>query len=122
TQFKWSAKDDGDNRAVRISQRGEIEGMKPGTYKVIVEGGGRRAGVKVTTVDGPQKRKPTDKPTSVQEISNRDRPVGAASQAPRQTRRQENIAQRATRISVKSPIFAHGRRISVVMPMPIAPD
>ena len=70
---KWSVRDEGRNTAGRISPRGDFEARIPGTFKVIAEGGGRKAQVKVTVSDGLRRPGANDKPTGpVIEVSNRE--------------------------------------------------
>src|SRR5216684_1141301 len=132
-QIKWSVRDEGRNTAGRISPHGDFEARIPGTFKVIAEGGGRKAHVKVTVSDGLRRPGANDKPTSpVIEVSNREgkgsarvkdqssKPLTAKSQptSKEARRRQISSAPQVSKLSRKSAAFAHERGTSVAPPMP----
>jgi len=56
-KMSWSVLDEGRNHAVRISEDGSFESTAPGTFKVTVEGAGKRAQAKVTIIDGSRRSK-----------------------------------------------------------------
>lgn len=73
-QMTWGAHDEGRNRAIHLSERGEFHARIPGTFIITVEGGGRRAYTTVTVLVGPRAPRPTDQPLSVRQVSNRALP------------------------------------------------
>ncbi len=107
--FKWSARDQGHNRGIRISPRGEFQSSRPGEYKIIAEGGGRRAEVKVTVGEVLPGPKRDDNPTHGKQVSNRDRPESIGSlHTPRTEEINDSRAKRDSSRSRKSAAgYAH---------------
>ena len=83
-RFNWSVQDEDRKSGARISRRGEFEAMAPGTFKIVAETGGRRAEIRVIVGDGHKKPTSKDRPVSIHQTSNRDRPgkVGALQKNP----------------------------------------
>jgi RHS repeat-associated protein len=73
-RFNWSVQDESRKSSARISPRGEFEAVSPGTFKILAEVGGRRAEVRVVVGDGHKKPTSKDRPVSIRQTSNRDRP------------------------------------------------
>lgn len=126
--FKWSARDQGHNRGIRISPRGEFQSSRPGEYKIIAEGGGRRAEVKVTVGEVLPGPKRDNNPAHGRQVSNRDRPESVASlRAPRTKEIKDSRAKRDISRSGKSAgVYAHASsrheattpNSAAVVPMP----
>lgn len=72
--LKWSGRDVGRDKPVRVSPRGEFKATAAGEYQVTVETAGKKAQAKVIVVEGARLKK-GEPPKSTRQVSTRDVPV-----------------------------------------------
>jgi RHS repeat-associated protein len=117
---KWSSRDEGRNRAARVSQRGDFVATIPGNFQVVVEtDGGKKAHVKVVVTEGV-KRKSSDKPERTREVSTRDlRPVAVVQTNKKngeQLSHQASISRKDNKAFLSHAVVA--KASAAAMPMP----
>jgi len=77
-KMDWSALEEGRNHQEPITEEGDFASTAPGTFKITVEGAGRRAQARVTVIDGSRR---SEKGPSLgsRPISSRDLPSNQSS-------------------------------------------
>lgn len=127
-KFKWSAVENKGKRKASISPTGEFKALSAGTFKVVAEASGQTAQATVIVSRGKRLPRPTDTPTTVRPVSNRERPNGTAKAGSQPTNNtapakqekppapQGKSAQKS-KSSSKAASYAHGARPAASAPV-----
>ena len=116
--IKWSGQAATPNQKVRISQHGEFQAVRPGTFTISANAASKSAQVTVTVRDTPRPDLNAT-PTGTRQISTRDLPTEIAS-AKETKRSQGRVAEKSVRQGAKvdSAKRAHAKKAIEPEPMP----
>lgn len=125
-KVKWSAQGSESKRRVRISQRGELEAITPGSFTVTAQAGVVSAQVNVVVRSSARKNL-SDTPTGTRQVSTRDVPAsGIGSNSTKKssgTRKDKSLAKQNGNGEVAMVRKAHAAKTVTVLPeaMPLLP-
>jgi hypothetical protein len=106
--FTWSGNDQGRNRSMTISQKGEFIARVAGVYQIRAQNGVHQDQVKVTVTGGDPRGRAV-RPERVIDVSSRDLPKNFQSHPIPQNDAASNESNYG-RISISRRLFVHARR------------